>query len=115
MRWKAKDQLILEDIYNQCDSDYYNSYESKIGICHIGLHYQYHWYSITSFTGEYYIRISRNTHLAYINANMRFAYENSYCCKCKLSWCAMKIYVFQSGLGSYRYHKKLINYDRWRQ
>ena len=42
---------------------------------------------------------------------MRFAYENSYCCKCKLLGCAMKIYVFPSGLGSYRYHKKLINYD----
>ena len=49
--------------------------------------------SITYFTGE------------------RFAYENSYCCKCKFLGCAMKIYVFPCGLGSYRYHKKLIKYD----
>ena len=25
--------------------------------------------------------------------------------------CAMRIYVFPIGLGSYRYHKKLINND----
>ena len=37
---------------------------------------------------------------------MRFAYENSYCCKCKLLRCAMRIYVFSYGPGSYRYHKK---------
>ena len=41
-----------------------------------------------------------------INANSRFAYENSYSCKCKLLGCAMRIYVFPGGLSSYRYHKK---------
>ena len=41
MRCRTKDHLILEDIYNQCGADYYISFEFKIDICLIGLHYQY--------------------------------------------------------------------------
>ena len=36
--------------------------------------------SITYFIGESYIRSCTNT--ISINANKRFAHENSYCCKC---------------------------------
>ena len=32
MRCRTKDHLILEDIYNQFDSGYYISYESKISL-----------------------------------------------------------------------------------
>ena len=32
MRCRTKDHLIKD--HNQCDSDYYISYESKIDICH---------------------------------------------------------------------------------
>ena len=41
LQLKNKDQLILEDIHNQCDSDYYISYESKIYKCYNELPYQY--------------------------------------------------------------------------
>ena len=41
MRCRTKDPLTLEGIYNQCDSDYYISYEPKADICHNGLHCQY--------------------------------------------------------------------------
>ena len=104
MRCRAKDHLILEDIYNQCDSDYYISYESKLSHVTLGCTISIFDIIITYFTGEGYFRIWRNIHFS-INANRRFAYENSYCCKCKLLGCAMRIYVFPCGLGSYRYNK----------
>ena len=34
IRCRTKNHLILEDIYNQYDSNYYISYESKIDISH---------------------------------------------------------------------------------
>ena len=34
IRCRTNDHLILEDIYNQYDSNYYISYESKIDISH---------------------------------------------------------------------------------
>ena len=39
MKCRTKDHLILENTYNQCDSDHYISYEFKIDKCHIVLHY----------------------------------------------------------------------------
>ena len=41
MKCRTKQHLTLEDIYSQCDSDCYISYESKIDKCHNGLHYLY--------------------------------------------------------------------------
>ena len=51
MKCRTKDHLILENTYNQCDSDHYISYEFKIDKCHIVLHY----------TWENHIRIWRKT------------------------------------------------------
>ena len=38
MKCRTKDHLILENTYNQCDSDHYISYEFKIDKCHIVVH-----------------------------------------------------------------------------
>ena len=59
------------------------------------------------YRGKLYLNLKKYTFS--INANWRCAYENSYFCKCKLLGCTMRIYVFQCGLGSYRYCQKKPN------
>ena len=75
-----------------------------------------HLAALSAFLIVLHISISHNLkkYTFAINADRRFPYENSYCCKCKLLWCAMRIYAFPCGLGSYRY-KTFIKYDTWRQ
>ena len=51
MRCKTKDRLIFKDIYNQCDSDKYISYESKLTYITLGSTVSIFDVNITYFTG----------------------------------------------------------------
>ena len=51
MRCKTKDRLIFKDIYNQCDSDKYISYESKLTCITLGSTVSIFDVNITYFTG----------------------------------------------------------------
>lgn len=60
-RWSTNDHQTLEDIYDQCYSTYYTSYELKIDKCTMGCTIFIFYDSISDFAEKIHIGILRAT------------------------------------------------------
>ena len=83
MRCRTKDYLILEDIYDQLDSDYYISWMQNWQMSH--------WAALSVFLmlvlhilQEKIILEFGETHISINTDRIFISNGNSYCCKCKL-------------------------------